>query len=121
MKMEKKEKFQEFNQRFTTLLNSFSVATKPAEESLVEYYTTTLYPPITMFVKREVKVTLIENYKEANKVEVDLDSIAKNNLEPEVKPTTSNKPLLLSRPIEEPSNKLENVVKMVQKLSNKIV
>ena len=73
MRMEKKEKVQDFNQRFTTLLNSFSAATKPAEESLVEYYTTTLYLPITMFVKRTSKVTLVENYKEAKKIEEDLD------------------------------------------------
>ena len=33
----------------------------------------------------------------------------------------SKNPLLLSRTKEEPSNKLENVVKMVHKLSNKIV
>ena len=40
MKMEKREKVQDFNQRFTTLLNNFSAATKPIEESLVEYYST---------------------------------------------------------------------------------
>ena len=67
MRMEKKEKVHEFNKRFTIVLNSFSVATKPTEESLVEYYTTTMYPPITMFVKREVKVTLVENYEESKK------------------------------------------------------
>ena len=113
MRMEKKEKVQEFNKRFATLLNSFSAATKPAEESLVEYYITTLYPPIAMFVKREVKVTFIENYEEDKRVEADLDSIARHTLEPEVKPTVSNNPLLLSRSKEEPSNKLENVVEMV--------
>ena len=57
MRMEKKEKVQDFNQRFTTLLNNFSVATKPAEESLIKYYTTTLDSPITMFVKRFGKIT----------------------------------------------------------------
>ena len=35
IRMEKKEKVQKFNQRCTTLLNSFSVVTKPAEDSLV--------------------------------------------------------------------------------------
>ena len=59
MKMERKENVQYFNQMFTTLLINFSAATKPVEESLVEYYTTTLYPPITMFVKREVKPTMV--------------------------------------------------------------
>ena len=78
MKMDKKEKVQDFNQRFTTLLSSLSVANKPAEESLIDYYTTTLYPPIAMFVKRAFKPTSIENYDESNWVEVDLDSIEKH-------------------------------------------
>ena len=62
MRMERKEKVQDFNKRFTTLLNSFSAETKAAEESLIEYYATTLYPPIAMFVKRAVNTTLVENY-----------------------------------------------------------
>ena len=74
-----------------------------------------------MFVKREVKYTLIENYDEANRVEAGLDSIEKHTSDSEVKSETRKYPLLLTRPKEEHSNKLENVVKMVQKLSNKIV
>ena len=74
--MEKKQKVQDFNKIFTTLLNNFIVATKPTEESLIEYYTTSLDPPITMFVKRAGKVTLVENYEEPKEVEADLDSIA---------------------------------------------
>ena len=38
-----------------------------------------------------------------------------------MKTTASKKPLLFTRPKEEHYNELENVVKMVQKLSNKIV
>ena len=52
-------------------MNNFSVATKPTKESLIEYYTTSLDPLITMFLKRDGKVTLVENYEEAKKVEVD--------------------------------------------------
>ena len=59
MRMENKEKVQDFNHRLTTPLNNFSAATKPTEESLIEYYTTTLDPPITMFVKRFGKITLV--------------------------------------------------------------
>ena len=81
MRMVNKEKDQDFNHRFTTLLNSFSAATKPTKESLVEYYTTTLYLLITMFVKRSGKVTLVENYEEAKRIEAYLDSIARNSLE----------------------------------------
>ena len=50
-----------------------------------------------------------------------MDSITRNTLEPELKHTTRKRPLLLTKPREEHSNELENVVKMVQKLSNKIV
>ena len=89
MNMEKKEKVQDFNQIFTTLLNSFSAATKLVEDSLVEYYTTTLYPPIPMFVKRAINPTLVENYEESNRVEDDLDSIARHSSEPGVKTTSS--------------------------------
>ena len=102
-------------------MNSFSATTKPTDESLIEYYTTSLDPPIAMFVKRSGKITLVENYEEAKKVEADLDSIEKNTLELELKHVTSKIPLLLTKPREEHSNELENVVKMVQKLSNKIV
>ena len=77
MRMEKKEKVQGFNHRFTTLLNNFSATTKATEESLIEYYTTPLDPPIAMFVKRSGKITLVENYEEAKKVEAYLDSIEK--------------------------------------------
>ena len=63
MRMENKEKVEDFNQRFSTLLNNFSSTTKPVEVSLIEHYTTKIDPPITMFVKRSGKVTLVENYE----------------------------------------------------------
>ena len=121
MRMEKKEKVQDFNQRFTTLLNNFSATTKPIEESLIEYYTTTLDPPIAMFVKMPGKVTLVENYEEAKKIEAYMDSIENNTLEPKLKHTTSKMPFLLTKPKQEHSNELGNVVRMVQNLSNKVV
>ena len=86
--MEMKEKVQDFNHRFTTLLNNFSATRKPAEESLIEYYTTTLDPSIAMFVKRVIKVTLVENYEESKKVKAEIDSIEKHTLEPDLKHTT---------------------------------
>ena len=74
-----------------------------------------------MFVKRELKCTLVENYEEDNTIEFELDSIKKHTAKPEVNTFSVKKPLLLTRPKEEHSIKLENVVTMVQKLSNKIV
>ena len=76
--MGKKEKVQDFNQRFTNHLSTFSATTKLGEELLVEYYTTTLSPQLAMFVKREVKLTQVENFEESINVESDLDSIAKH-------------------------------------------
>ena len=73
-----------------------------------------------MFVKKSVKPSLVENYEEAKKVESELESINKHSVEPEIRNFGSKKPLLLTRPKDEHSNELENVVKMVQKLSNKI-
>ena len=94
-------------------MNSFNATTKPIDESLVEYYTTSLYPPIAMFVKRVGKVTLVEKYEETKKIETDLDSIERNTLDPELKHTTSKRHLLLTKPKEEHSNKIDNVVNMV--------
>ena len=79
-------------------MSNFSATIKPFEESLIEYYTTTLNPPIAMFVKRSRKITLVEKYEEAKKVEADLDNIAKHSLEPELKHTTRKRTLLLTNP-----------------------
>ena len=76
-------------------MNGFSVTTHLVDELRVEYYTTRLDPPRAMFVKMDVKVKLVEKYEEANKVEADLDSIAKHTLEPDLKHTTGKRPLLL--------------------------
>ena len=64
---------------------------------------------------------MVETYEEAVKIEVELERINKHSVEPEVRNFGSKKPLLLTRTKEERSNELEGVVKMVHKLSNKIV
>ena len=79
----------------------------------MEYYTSTLSLDTTMFVKRLVKPSLVENYEEAKKVEHDLESINKYYVEPEARTFGSKKPLLLTKPKEEHSNELENMVKIV--------
>ena len=73
-----------------------------------------------MFVKRVGKFILVENNEAAKKAKADLESIANHTLELELKHTTSKIPLLLTNPKKEHSNELDNVVKMVQKLSNKV-
>ena len=74
-----------------------------------------------MFVKRSIKPTLVETYEELVKIEAELESINKHSVEPKIRNFGRKKPLLLTRPKEERSNELEGVVKMAQKLSNKIV
>ena len=119
LRMDKKEKVWDFSQRFASPLNYFSVAIKLAEETLMEYYTSKLSPNIEMFVKRSVKPSLVETYEEAKKVEVELESINKHSVEPEIRTFGIKKPLLLTRPKDEHSNELENVVKMVQSCPTK--
>ena len=75
--MEKKEKVRHFSQRFDAHLNNFSVAIKPAKETLMEYYTSALSPDIEMFVKRSINPSLVETNEEAKKLEVELENINK--------------------------------------------
>lgn len=76
MKINNKEKVKDFNGRFTILLKR--VLDKPVEVVQIEFYTTSLLPPIVMFVKRENKQTLAENLEEAIKVEKYLGAISKH-------------------------------------------
>ena len=73
-----------------------------------------------MFVKGSVKPSLLETYEEDKKVEEELESINKHSVDSYTN-FFNKKPLLLTKPKEEHSNELDNVVKMVQNLSNKIV
>ena len=79
----------------------------------MEYYTSTLSLDTTMFVKRLVKPSLVENYEEAKKVEHDLESINKDYVEQEARTSGSKKHFLLTIPEEEHSNELKNMVQMV--------
>ena len=75
LKKEKKERVHNFTQRFAAYLNNFSVADKPSEHALIEYYTSSLGPNLAMFSKRSVRPTLVDTYEEAEKVEADMESI----------------------------------------------
>ena len=77
LKMEKKEKVFYFNHRFAHHLNNFNAAIMPAEEILIEYYSSVLSPKIAMFVKWSVNPSLLETYEEAKKVEEEFESINK--------------------------------------------
>ena len=101
LRMDKKDKVQYFIQRFTAHLNNLSVVIKPTEENLMEYFTSTLSLDITMFVKRSVKPSLIENYEESKKVKDELEIINKQTAEPDTKTFSCKKPLFLTKPKEE--------------------
>ena len=102
-------------------MNKFDAAIKPAENNLIEYYTSALGPEIAMFVKRSDKPTLVETYEEAEKVEAEMESIDKYQTPSEEKKFGNRKPLLLTKPKDEWSQELYGVVKMVQKLSNRVI
>ena len=74
LRINKKEKVKEFNQRFITVLNK--IPDNPPKEIQVEYYTASLPLTVAMFVKRKETRTLEENFEEAIKVEKDLASIS---------------------------------------------
>ena len=59
LRMDKKEKVQDFSHMFAAHLNSFSATIKLVEETLIEYYTSILSPSIEMFVKRSFKPSLV--------------------------------------------------------------
>lgn len=73
--MEKKEKVKYFNQQFFVILNKFHV-NKPLHDLVaIEYYTSALHANIAMFVKKDNKETLIENFTETLTVEKDMLTI----------------------------------------------
>ena len=67
LRINKNEKFKEFNQIFITLLNK--IPDEPPEVVQIEYYTIALMLPVAMFVKRKEIRTLEENFEKAIKVE----------------------------------------------------
>ena len=58
LKKEKNERVHHFTQRFSIYLNNFSVADKPSNKVLIEYYTSALGPDLSMFAKMKAKPTL---------------------------------------------------------------
>ena len=74
LRINKKENFKEFNQRFITLLNK--IPDKPTEAVEIEFYIASLPPLVAMFVKRKEIRTLEENFEEAIQIEKDLASIS---------------------------------------------
>ena len=107
-------------QRFAAYLKNFSETDKPSDKVLIEYYTSTLGPDLAMFSKGRAKPTLTETYEEEEVVEAERERI-EDYLEQSGEKGTGRKFLLFIKPKEEKSPDLENMAKVIQKLSNKII
>jgi hypothetical protein len=67
--MSSKQRFKEFTQIFTTILNKFYPEAKPTQELQIEVYANALPTSISMFVKMVSKPILDENFEEAKTLE----------------------------------------------------
>ena len=87
---------------------------------MIEYYTSALGLDLAMFAKAQIKPTLAETYKEAERVDAEKESI-EDYPEQSGEKTTEKRDLLLSKPKEDKSHDFEGMLKMMQKLSNGII
>jgi hypothetical protein len=129
--MTPKERVKDFNQRFMTILNKFHPAVKLAQELQIEVYANALLASISMFIKRDTKKTLTENFKEAKMIEFQMKgcnegqaSLARKESHP-----PPRRGLLLTRPLgklveptpDKGNGIIEDLQRMVKKLSNMII
>src|SRR5713226_8150492 len=73
-----------------------------------------------MFAKMSIKPTLLDTYEEAERVEAEKESI-EDYPEQSGEKTFGKKTLLLYKAKEEQSHDFEGMLKMMQKLSNRII
>jgi hypothetical protein len=74
IRMNENEKVKDFNEIFISILNKIPI--KHAEAVQIEYYVFALLPNIAMFVKTQRKLTLVDNFAEANQVEKDFETMS---------------------------------------------
>ena len=120
LKKEKNEKVHHFTQIFSTYLKDFSMTDRPSDKVLIEYHTSALILDLAMFAKAQDKPTLIETYEEEERLVAEKESIEDYPKLPGGK-TTGRRALLLSKPKEEQSHEFKGMLKMIQKLSNRII
>jgi hypothetical protein len=124
-----KEKVKEFNQRFTTILNKFQLEAKTTQKLQIEVYVNDL--PTSISMKSIAKHTLVENFEEAKMIEFQMKgckevqvSLVKKEIQP-----PPRRGLFFTRPPgkqteqgpEKGSEDLEDLQRMIKKLSNEIV
>jgi hypothetical protein len=98
----------------------------PAESLIIAYYTKALHQSIAIWVKRSKKATLLEAFEEAIQIEKDILSLKDSSSnETETSSSSKKKIEILPRPTQsktQPENSdLENLTKVVQKLSNQVI
>jgi hypothetical protein len=126
LRINPKEKVKYFNQRFLILKNWIPMDSMPTENLIIAYYTKALHQSIAIWVKRSKKATLLEAFEEANQIEKYILSL-KESTSNEIETSSSSKKKIkiLPRPTQsktEPkSSDLENLTKVVQKLSNQVI
>jgi hypothetical protein len=129
--MSSKEKVKYFNQWFTTILNKFQAEAKPTHDFQIEVYANALPASISMFVKRDAKHTLAENFEEEKTIEFQKKgckdgqvSLVKKEVQP-----LPRRGLLLTGPPRQQTEKgpkkgsgdIEDLQQMTKKLSNEII
>jgi hypothetical protein len=97
-----------------------------AKNLIVAYYTKALLQNIAISVKRSKKSTLLEAFEEASQIEKDILSLKDNTCnEAETTSFSKNKIEILPRhpqhKTQPDSSNLENLQKVVQKLSNQVI
>ena len=120
LRKEKNEKVHIFTQRFSIYLKKFFEADRLSDKVLIEYYTSSLGPELAMFAKMKFKPTLVETYEEAERVETESESVEDYpvSLEDKIK---MGRISLLSKPREDQPHDYQGMMKMLQKLSNRII
>jgi hypothetical protein len=98
----------------------------PTESLVIAYYTKALHQSIAIWVKRSKKATLLEAFEEASQIEKDILSLKDSSSnETETSSSYKKKIEILPRPTQsktQPENSdLENLTKVVQKLSNQVI
>jgi hypothetical protein len=98
----------------------------PAKNLIIAYYTKDLHQSIAIWVKRSKKATLLEAFEEASQIEKDILSLKDSTSnETETSSSSKKKIEILPRPTQSKtqpeSSDLENLTKVVQKLSNQVI
>jgi hypothetical protein len=98
----------------------------PAESLIIAYYTKALHQSIAIWVKRSKKATLLEAFEEASQIEKDILSLKDSSSnETETSSSSKKKIEILPRPTssktQPETSDLENLTKVVQKLSNQVI